>query len=136
MILSDNPYYRDEPHEGRGVKRVDISCLSGSTQWHGPYGGLFINIQGPQQEHQLCFQSYALHTQGVLSIIEGSNGPRRLVSLNETVDDSRPIRHTVCLPAHGDTLLFVEADIDGLVSSKIIVDYHVETKPRYGEDGK
>ena len=42
----------------------------------------------------------------------------------------------MCFSAHGVTSLFAEADIDALVSSKIIVEYDVETNPRYGDDGK
>lgn len=128
--------YRDEPHEGRAVKRMDFPCQAGSVEWTGPYGGLFINIQGPKKDHQLCLQASAYHSSGVVSILDESENPRQLVKLVETRDTERPIRHTVCLSAHGDTLLFVEADIDALVSSKIIVEYDVETNPRYGDDGK
>ena len=118
------------------MKQLDFSCRAGLVEWTGPYGGLVINIHGPEKEHQLCLQASAFHTSGLLSIIEGSENPRKLIKLNETTDTSRPIRHTVCLSAHGVTSLFAEADIDALVSSKINVEYDVETNPRYGDDGK
>lgn len=129
--------YRDEAYEGRGVKRLEFNCASGKIAWHGPYGGLFIDIHGPAKEHQLCVQVRSIHISASLSTVpDDASLPHKLLTLNESKSADKAPTSTLCIPASGSTLFLVEPDIGGPVSSQIFIEYDIETSPRYGEDGK
>ena len=123
--------------DGRGVKRFEFSCNSGKITWHGPYGGLLITIKGPAYHHELCIQAKALNTSAIVSIMENSSTPKRLITIEEKKDNKTgQERHTMCFPAHGDSVFFVETDRGAFVSAKVILDYYIETQPKYGDQGK
>lgn len=121
--------------EGKGVKKREFTCRSGVVTWHGPYGGLILDIKGPEKEHQLCIQAQSIHTSTVINILEGTATPRRLLTMPET-SSKKQHKHTVCFPTHGNSQVFVETDQGSFLSSKVIIEYDMEENPKYGEDGK
>lgn len=129
--------YRDQPEEGKGVKRLSLSCLQGSVEWHGPFGGVYVTIDGPQREYELCLQGFSSFTSAVVSLISDDvSKPKTVLKLSETKKNGKPVKNTMCFPAQGATDLFIEAELDSAVSSYVKVMYDVEKYPRYGEDGK
>lgn len=122
--------------EGRGVKKVNFDCLAGKVRWNAPYGGLYITINGPAKEHQLCLQASSYHTGGVISSLNDvSPLPKKLITLKETNNKLSP-KSTVCFQAHGVSVLLLESEVGAPLSSNVILDYDIEISPRYGEDGK
>ncbi|XP_067929833.1 meteorin-like protein [Watersipora subatra] len=124
----------DEVTQGRLVKNLEFSCTSGRVTWHAPYGGLFIEIKGPLKEHKLCIKAESIHTSALISSIGNNGRPKRLFTIEETPKNGRQHTHSMCFPAYGSTLLFMEPATGAFVSAKIILDYDVDLNPKYGED--
>lgn len=77
-----------------------------------------------------------MRTDATISTIDRVSGLKQLLALEQTPENKQQQKHTICFPAHGEALLLISPDTETFVTSKIVVDYDVETNPRYGDEGK
>ena len=111
--------------------------MSGDLEWNAPYGGLFINIAGPEKEHQLCIQASSVGTSALLNLVNKNDSTySRIITITEPKSHKQQQKHTLCFPAYKNTVLFAEPEVGSFVSSKVKIEYDIEVNPRYGEEGK
>lgn len=129
--------YRDEPQQGRVVKRLDFDCTSGNIDWHGPYGGLYIEVHGPAERHQLCLQTRSVHTSAFFYSVPDADSPTtKLLTLNETKGNEKAPTSTLCFEAQGSTVFLVVPDLGAPISSVIHISYDIDSPPSPGDDGE